>query len=194
MADPGAYPFGLDVDGPQMQNRLSVLLRIIYAIPHLIAMTVIGVVAAVMTLIAWFVILFTGKYPEGMANFVLGALRWSSRGYGYLYLLTDKYPAFSLEADSAYPVRFLGDAVQLDGRNRLTVFFRVIMIIPHAIILYVLNIVANVLGLIAWVAALFTGSVPGGIHTFLTGWLRWEMRYVAYAALLTDEYPPFSLN
>jgi hypothetical protein len=194
MADPGAYPFGLDVDGPQMQNRLSVLLRLIYAIPHFIAMAVLGLVAAVITLIAWFVILFTGKYPEGMANFVLGALRWGARGYGYAYLLTDKYPPFSLEADSTYPVRFLGDTVQIDGRNRLTVFFRIIMAIPHAIIVQVLTYAAAVVGLIAWVAALFTGSVPAGLHTFLTGWLRWSVRYYSYAALLTDEYPPFSLN
>ena len=91
-----------------------------------------------------------------------------------------------------HPIRLVAeDDLQ---RNRLTVFFRVIMIIPHAIILYVLNAVANVLALVAWVAALITGTVPAGVHSFLVGWLRWSARYYAYAALLTDEYPPFSLN
>lgn len=193
MADPGHYPFGLQVDGPQAQNRLSVLLRLIYVIPHVIVLGLLGIGVGVVTLIAWFVILFTGKYPQGMVNFAVGTLRWMARAYGYGFLLTDKYPAFSLEDDGAYPVR-MSASPQIEGRNRLTVFFRVIMIIPHYIILGILNFVAEVLGFVAWLVALFTGSVPAGIHNFLAGWLRWTTRYAAYALLLTDEYPPFSLN
>lgn len=193
MADPGHYPFGLQVDGPQAQNRLSVLLRLIYVIPHVIVLGLLGIGVGVVTLIAWFVILFTGKYPQGMVNFAVGTLRWMTRAYGYGFLLTDKYPAFSLEDDGAYPVR-VSASPQIEGRNRLTVFFRVIMIIPHYIILGVLMCVAGVLGLIGWVAALATGSVPGGLHNFIVGWLRWSVRSYAFAALLTDEYPPFSLS
>lgn len=189
----GGYPFGLEVDGPQPQNRLSVLLRIIYAIPHLIILALLGVAAEVITVIAWLVILITGKYPGGMANFVLGAMRWGARSYGYMFLLTDKYPPFSLEATADYPIRFDG-TVAIDGRNRVTVFFRVLMAIPHLIILYVLTLVAEVVGFIAWIVGLFTGRVPDGLHTFLAGWLRWELRAVAYYALLTDEYPPFSMS
>ncbi|MBA4180001.1 MAG: DUF4389 domain-containing protein [Anaerolinea sp.] len=192
-ADSGPYPFGLDVDGPQAQNRLSVFLRLIFAIPHFIALALIGIAAYVITIIAWFVILFTGKYPGGMVNFTTGALRWGIRAYGYTFLLTDKYPPFSLDDDAAYPIRVSANP-QLDGRNRLTVFFRVIMIIPHAIVLGIINYVAELLGFVAWLIALFTGSVPAGLHNFLAGWLRWSTRYYAYALLLTDEYPPFSLS
>ena len=189
----GAYPVSLEVDEPQPQNRLSVLLRIIFAIPTLLGAMVVGIVAYIITIIAWFVVVITGKYPAGMANLPVGAVRWIARTYGYMYFLTDKYPPFSLDDDSAYPIR-VNIVPQIDGRSRLTVFFRVIMIIPHAIILSILNYVAQLLAFFAWLVALFTGSVPAGIHNFIVGWLRWTTRYTAYALLLTDEYPPFSLS
>ncbi len=193
MADPGNYPFGVDVDGPQAQSRLSVLLRLIFAIPHFIAVALVGFVAYIITFIAWFIILFTGKYPEGMASLPVGMVRWVTRAYGYTYLLTDKYPPFSLDNDTSYPIR-VSATPQIDGRNRLTVFFRVLMIIPHAIIIQLLTYVVGVLGFVAWLIALFTGTVPEGIHNFIAGWVRWNARYTAYAMLLTDEYPPFSLS
>jgi hypothetical protein len=192
-AIPASFPFALDVDGPAPQGRLSVFLRYIFAIPQLIAVYLIGIGAQIVTLIAWFVIIFTGKYPAGMMTFATGYLRWSARAMGYIYLLTDKYPPFSLDADDAYPIRFSGEG-QVDGRNRLTVFFRILMLIPHIIVLYILGAVASVVLVISWLAALFTGSVPAGMHTFLAGVLRWVVRIQAYALLLTDEYPPFALN
>jgi len=187
------YPFTLDVDPPAPQSRLTVFFRLLMVIPHAIVVGLLGIVAAVVTLIAWFVILFTGAYPAGMSAFVVNVFHWSARVSGYMYLLTGKYPPFAMGPDTSYPIRFAGEA-QAEGRNRLTVFFRVIMIIPHYIILYFLQIAAQIVIFIAWFAALFTGSVPAGMHTFVAGFLRWNMRYYAYAALLTDEYPPFSLN
>src|SRR5436190_22509021 len=89
---PGSFPFTVEVDDPQPQNRLSVLLRLIFVIPQLIAMAVIGIVAEIITIIAWLAIVITGKYPAGMMNFVVGAARWSTRVRGYMLLLTDKYP------------------------------------------------------------------------------------------------------
>jgi hypothetical protein len=193
MAMAGGYPFGLEVDDPQPQNRLSVLLRIFYVIPQIIVMYFIMLAAGIVGIVAWLMILFTGKYPGGMANFSVGAMRWSNRVSGYMFLLTDKYPPFSLDAVADYPVRFDG-TVALDGRNRLTCFFRYFMIIPHIIVLALVGIAAEVVLLIAWFVALFTGSVPPGLHTFLAGTLRWSARVNAYYLLLTDEYPPFSLS
>jgi hypothetical protein len=187
------YPVGVDVDPPAQQNRVSVFFRLLFMIPAAIVAGVIVLVAYVVALIGWFTILFTGKFPEGMVNFVVGALRWWTRVYGYVYLLTDKYPPFSLEDDSAYPVRFRGQG-QSEGRNRLTAFFRIILAIPHIIIIQVLGYAAAVVGLISWFAALFTGSVPEGMHNFLAGYIRWTARTYAYMFLVTDEYPPFSLS
>jgi hypothetical protein len=190
-----SFPFGLEVDGPVPQNRLSVLLRIIYVIPHLIVVAILGIVAYVIHFISWFIILFTGSYPAGMLNFQVNFLHWITRMSGYLYLLTDKYPPFAMGSDGAYPVRLTGMG-QVEGRNRLTTFWpiRAIMAIPHIIVLYILNIVASVVVLIAWIVALFTGSVPAGMHNFLAGYLRWSTRANAYMLNLTDAYPPFSLN
>lgn len=71
----GDYPVGLDVASPSPQNRLSVFLRLIYLIPHLIVLAFIGIGAVIVTVIAWFAILITGKYPEGMLRFSIGFLR-----------------------------------------------------------------------------------------------------------------------
>lgn len=188
-----AYPAQLEVDAPAPQNRLSVFFRIIFAIPIAIFMALVGIGISVVTLIAWVVILITGKYPAGMLDFAANGLKLSTRVNAYIYLLTDKYPSFSLQDDESYPVR-PSVSGQVDGRNRLTVFFRIIMLIPHVLILYVLQLVLRIVGFIAWVAALITGSVPVGLHGFIEGILRWQHRVSAYALLLTDEYPPFSLN
>ncbi|MCA9821428.1 MAG: DUF4389 domain-containing protein [Dehalococcoidia bacterium] len=189
------YPFGLEVDAPAAQNRLSVLLRIFYIIPHMIVLYILGIVAAIIYFISWFAILFTGGYPSGMMNFMLNYLHWSTRANAYLYLLTGQYPPFSMGPDGAYPVR-LAAMGQLEGRNRLTTFWpiRSILAIPHIIVLYILSIVAGIVLFISWIVALFTGSVPAGMHNFLAGVLRWNTRVNAYVLLLTDEYPPFSLS
>lgn len=186
------FPFSLDVDPPQAQNRLAVLLRVIFAIPAFIFAAIIGIVMMVVTVIAWFAILITGKYPSGMMPFATNGLRVLSRTLGYYLLLTDKYPPFSLEA-ADYPIRLTGEGT-VDGRNRLTTFFRYIMAIPHLIIVTVLGYVAYIVAFIAWVAALVTGSVPTGLHNFIAGYLRWYTRMYAYVLLLTDEYPPFAMN
>ena len=189
----GAYPVSLEVDDPQSQGRLSVLLRIIFAIPAMLFGIVIGIGLQIVAIIAWVVIVITGKYPAGMMSFTEGGLRFTARLNGYVYLLTGKSPGFSLDTDPGYPVRLTVEG-QIEGRNRLTVFFRLIMAIPHAIIVSALGYVIGVVVLIAWLMALFTGSVAPGLHTFIAGYLRWSLRYQAYVLMVTDEYPPFSLN
>jgi Domain of unknown function (DUF4389) len=79
-------------------------------------------------------------------------------------------------------------------RSRLTTFFRALLAIPHFIVLYVLNIVVSVVVLLAWFAALFTGRNPAGLRDFTVGVLRWQIRVLSYYFLLTDEYPPFSMD
>ena len=81
---------------PAGQRRLTVLVRIILAIPHLVVLYVLGIAAEVVALICWFAALFTGRLPDGLAEFQVGYLRWLTRVYGYLFLLTDLYPPFEL--------------------------------------------------------------------------------------------------
>jgi hypothetical protein len=186
------YPVTLDVDGPVPQGRLSVFFRLILAIPHLIILYFLRIALQVVTLIAWFAILFTGKYPAGMLRFAIGCVRWQTLVSGYVMLLTGNYPPFALDQDSAYPIRFQAEE-RSTGRNRLTTFFRIFLVIPHLIVLALLGIAAYVVVIIAWFAALITGSVPAGLHTFLVGYNRWGARVNAYLFLLVDDYPPFSL-
>jgi len=187
------YPAVFEVDPPAPQSRLTVFFRLLLLIPHVIVIYFLMLLTEILTFLAWFAILFTGRYPAGFVGLTGGTLRWISRVYGYQYLLTGKYPPFSMDAVADYPIR-PSVTVALEGRNRLTVFFRPLMLIPHVVVLYVIGIAASVALLISWLVALITGSVPAGLHGFLAGVQRWAFRVFAYALLLTDEYPPFSLS
>lgn len=187
------YPVDVEVDPPAPQSRISVFFRILMVIPHLIVLAFLGIATAVVGFIAWLAILFTGKYPQGLLNFALGVFHWSTRVNGYAYLLTGTYPAFATGADDSYPVR-VHIVPQLEGRNRVTVFFRFLMIIPHVIVLYFVNMLASLFLLFGWFAALFTGSMPLTFHNFLVGFLRWNTRVNAYASYFIDDYPPFSMS
>ncbi len=188
-----AYPITVEVDDAAPQGRLGVFFRILLVIPHLIVLVLLGVVTSLITFVAWFTILLTGGYPEGMMNFVINVSHWSTRVSGYMFLLTGTYPPFAMGPDDSYPVRLIAQG-ETEGRNRLTTFFRIFMLIPQVIVLYFVQIALEVVGLIAWFAALFTGRVPGGLHSFLAGGLRWQTRVNLYGSLITDKYPPFGLN
>jgi hypothetical protein len=88
-----------------------------------------------------------------------------------------------------YPVRLVGGH-DLE-RSRLTVFFRIFLLIPHAIVLFFYAIAAYIVVIIAWFAALFTGRVPEGMHNFIAGFIRYYARVGAYGAILADPFPPF---
>lgn len=188
-----AYPFALDVDPAQSQSRLTVFFRLLMVIPHIIIIYFLQIAVQVVTLLGWFAILFTGKYPAGMLSFSVNALHWMTRVNGYMFLLTGAYPPFALGPDDSYAVRLRGEGAS-EGRNRVTTFFRLFMLIPHIIVLYFVQLAAGIVLFISWLVAIFTGSVPAGMHNFLAGVLRWQTRFSAYAFLLTDEYPPFSLS
>ena len=91
---------------------------------------ILGIAADVVALICWFAALVTGRLPTGLAEFQVGYLRWQTRFYAYLFLLTDVYPPFEL-ADADYPVRLQAEPGPL---NRLAVFFRIILVIPAWIV------------------------------------------------------------
>ena len=93
-------------------------------------------------------------------------------------------PGYPITVGVAYPERL----------SRLSTFFRLILAIPQYIVLYFLNIVAFVLMFFAWWAILFTGKYPKGLFDFVAGYVRWNTRVTGYLSLLTDKYPPFSLN
>jgi hypothetical protein len=114
--------------------------------------------------------------------------RWSQNVSAYLLLQAAPYPPFGNEP---YPLNI--EIAPAEQYNRWTVFFRLILIIPHAIILIFLFIALFVITLIAWFAILFTGAYPESLYEFSVGVARWGARVAAYMYLFVDEYPPFSL-
>ncbi len=95
-------------------------------------------------------------------------------------------------AQSNYPVTF--GAEYPDKMSRLTTFFRLILVIPQAFVLYFISIAAGIIAFIAWWAILFTGKYPKGMYDFFVGYMRWSTRVNGYMYLLTDKYPPFSMD
>lgn len=190
MMERGTYPVSYEIQRPESYNRLTVAFRIILAIPQLLIVSALQTVLQICTVIAWFAILITGRYPEGLRGFCVMLYRWSENVRAYTLLLADPYPPFSGEA--AYPLQ-LGLALPGE-QNRLTVLLRIFMVIPHLVVLYFLNLVQGVITVVAWFAILFTGQYPAGIYNFSAGVSRWAARVLAYAMLFVDEYPPFSLD
>jgi len=90
------YPISVGIVYPEKLSRLTTFFRILMVIPQSIVLYFIAIAASVVVFISWWAILFTGKYPKGLFDFVAGVLRWETRVNGYTYLLTDKYPPFSL--------------------------------------------------------------------------------------------------
>jgi hypothetical protein len=112
------------------------------------------------------------------------------RSIAYLTLLRDEYPPFG---DDDYPVSVTFSPPPMP-RNKVTVAFRFFLLLPHVLVLWLLGAVWFVTTVIAWFAILATGDYPETLYRFAVGMLRWNLRVEAYALLLVDEYPPFSLT
>ena len=193
-----AYPATLEIDRADRIANWRPIVQWLLAIPHFIVLYVLGVVAEVVAIIGWFAIVFTGKLPEGLANLVCLYVRYNNRAVAYAGFLREEYPPFTFETVPAdpgtYPPVRTGFVPELEDRNRLTVGFRFILVIPQLIVLSVLGLVAFFAFVIAFFAVLFTGRWPEGLRTFVVGVMRWSTRVSAYFYLLIDEYPPFSLD
>lgn len=177
------------------------LLKWLLAIPHYFVLFFLYIAAAVVWIIAFFAILFTGKYPRGLFDFTVGVLRWSWRVgfYAYQALGTDKYPPFSLDPDPNYPAD-LEIAYPEKLSQGLVLVKWWLLAIPHYIIVAIFQGGNNYIGLvgilviISAIVLLFTGKYPGEIFKLIIGMNRWTYRTYSYVALLTDEYPPFRLE
>jgi hypothetical protein len=202
-----SYPVQFDVDFPSRPlDRLSTAFRFIVAIPILILLTmlsgewfrdgnnetntlVIGGAAVFLPLVL--MIVFRQKYPRWWFDWNLNLLRFSSRVSAYLALLDDRYP--STDEDQAVHLDFpYPDARQL---NRWLPLIKWFLAIPHYVLLVFLGLAAVIAVIAAWFAILFTATYPRGLFDFVVGVLRWSNRVNGYAfALVTDQYPPFSLR
>ena len=191
------YPVTISVDTPQRVANWRPLVHWLLVIPHLVVMWVLQTVSQVVSIIAWLAILFTGRLPAGLAQFQAMYLRYSLRTYAYAGFLTDQYPPFAFDAVNDDPgghPTSLSISPDLEGRNRLTCFFRIILMIPALIFLAIIVIIATICSILGFFAVLFTGRWPEGLRNFVVANLRISARFGAYASFLTDQYPPFSLD
>ena len=167
----GPAPVLMAFAGPAKQSRLTVFFRIILAIPQLIVLAVIGIVAEIVLVIGWFGALFMGRLPRFAADFLPGYLRWATRVSAYLALLTGEYPPFTFD-DVDYPIRL---AVRPGKLNRLAVLFRFVLVIPAEIVGYVAVIGLYTIGLfITWLIVLFSGIMPTPLYQAIAAVLRFQ--------------------
>ncbi len=213
------YPARLQVDYPEKLDRLTTFFRLIWIIPIAIILGLLsgagqtvnttvylnaagevvnrtrdtsGGLALSLALATALMIIFVQRYPRWWFDFARELTRFSTRVGAYLGLLTDQYPSTveeqAVHLDLDYP-----DAKT--DLNRWYPLFKWFLAIPHYIVLFFLAIGAFFAVIFAWFAILFTGKYPKGLFDYVVGVGRWQLRVAAYSWLLiTDRYPPFSLE
>jgi hypothetical protein len=215
------YPVRVRGDLDPALSRWQWLVKWILAIPHYIILLFLHIAYFVVTVIAFFAILFTGKYPRALFDFNVGVMRWRWRVlfYALSALGTDRYPPFSLQPNPEYPADLEVDYPEQLHRGLVLIKWW-LLAIPHYLVLlafygsgrffmgnhgmghhhhhwgggYVSVPLICILLLIAVVALLFTARYPKGLYDFVIGINRWAIRVRAYASLMRDEYPPFRLD
>jgi hypothetical protein len=210
-----AYPLQLEGQLDEDLNRWLWLVKWILAIPHFIVLVFLWLAFVITTVVAFFAILFTGRHPRALFAFKVGVLRWSWRVcfYSYNALGTDRYPPFTLADVPDYPARLDVAYPQQLSRGLVLVKWWLLALPQYLIVgvfaggtLAGLNAAnhhggwssgGGLIGLLVLIAAvilLFTGRYPRSIFDFIMGMNRWVYRVIAYATLMTDEYPPFRLD
>jgi Domain of unknown function (DUF4389) len=207
------YPVDADFDGPEPQSRWVTAFRLFLAIPALMfafafERPVFGFardhnerffawspgILATVAFFAWFACLATARMPQGFRDLQAYGLRFLAQVGAYLFVLTDRYPDVDPAEPPAtgpeHPVRL---SVEDDlRRSRLTVFFRLLLALPHFVWLLLWTIAAFLAVIATWFATLVTGRPPVALHRFLSAYVRYAYHVEAYAALTANPFPGFT--
>ncbi len=190
-----------DIKHAESQSRGELLLRTFFGlfymyIPHGFVLFFLGLWGAILGFISFWIILFTGRYPQSFFEYQVKLIRWQARLSARQLNLTDGYPGFGLDTIDEKVVVDVPYPTTLSRGTLLLKFFFgwLYVVIPHGFALFFLAIGAYVVLFLGWWIILFTGKLPVSFHNYLVGVLRWAQRINLYMANMTDEYPPFSLS
>jgi hypothetical protein len=210
-----SYPVRVEASLDPRLSRWLWLVKWVLAIPHYLVLCLLWAAFFFLSIAAFFAILFTGRYPRSIFDFNVGVLRWTWRVQYYTYgaLGTDRYPPFSLQELPDYPAHL---AVEYPARlsRGLVLVKWWLLAIPQYLIVGLFagggtwaawrlgsndfnwagGGLIGVLVLIAAIMLAVTGRYPPSLFDFILGLNRWVLRVAAYAALMTDAYPPFRLD
>jgi hypothetical protein len=190
-ATPSQHPIRIIVNDDLQRTRLTVLFRLILAIPHFLWLSLWFVIAALASIVNWFATLFTGRSPQGLHTFLATFLRYATHVRAYLLLIADPFPGFTGKLGS-YPIDLEVDPPE--PQNRLTVLFRIVLVIPAWFLTYILSNLSQLLAVFSWFIALVLGRVPEGLRNFAALALRIETQTYAYLIVLTGRYPSFNVG
>jgi hypothetical protein len=197
------YPVSIHIESPaDRRNRLTTALRPILALPHSIlvgplfwtyrtgGVGLLGAAAYVMAVMSWVTLLVSGKHLQGIQDFTRYYLRWRVRALAYMALFTDRYPPFG---DDIYPAT-IEVAPIASPRDRTSIALRLVLALPHLVVLCFLMVAWFVVTAIAWVSIVFGGHYPASLRPFALGVLQWGLRVEVYLLLLVDAYPPWTFE
>ena len=217
--EPGSYPIDVEIAPPMRQRRLVTLFRILLVIPALVLSTALagsnfsfgsqrsgssggsysggsggGGLGAFAAVFGWFVSLVRGRMPQGFRDLLAYGFRYEAQVGGYVLLLTDRYPSSNPLEPVPAPPPPMGVRMHVKDdlrRSRLTVFFRLLLSLPHLVWLSLWGFPAVLAVLANWIATLVMGRPPALLHRFLSAYLRYRNHVSAYVLLLANPFPGF---
>jgi len=180
-------------------SRGELLLRTLFGwlyifLPHFFLLYFVSIWGGILAFVAFWVVLFTGKYPQSMFEFQVGLMKWNNRLLARMYNIVDGYPPFGVKAEEEYTDLIVPYPERISrGLVLLRIFFGVIyVVIPHLFILMFRQFFVQILVFISWWIVLFTGQYPASFHEWVVGQIRWMNRLNLYMSFMTDKYPPFT--
>ena len=197
MALSASYPTQLQFQGDRHIDRWRPLVQWLLAIPHLFIANVLRTLRNLLTLISLFTVLFTKRIPRPLFDMIAMTLRYEWRATSYALFLHEDYPPFDFQPaadDDGVDSHSVVSFTYPEQLSRWQPLVKWLLAIPHYVVLFFLVIASVIAVVVGFFAVLITGEYPEGLRDFLVGVARWSLRVQAYVGLLTDEYPPFTLN